>query len=114
LITKSLLTSLYQREEWFDKLTMTFVILSGSAELTVEALSKDDKEEGRGLSLCDNKPKRCINRLIFNLSFPQSLSRNPDAVPVKTGNQNAKNLDARLKTSGMTKNLHQESTYSEL
>jgi len=34
LIIKSLLTSLYQREEWFDKLTMTFVILS---------LSKDGK-----------------------------------------------------------------------
>jgi hypothetical protein len=29
-------------------------------------------------------------------------SGNPDAVPVKTGNQNTKELDARLKTSGMT------------
>jgi hypothetical protein len=31
-----------------------------------------------------------------------NYSRNPDAIPVKTGNQNTEELDARLKTSGMT------------
>jgi hypothetical protein len=44
LFIKSLLTSLCQREGWFDKLTMTFVILS---------LSKDIKEgTGRFSDLC--------------------------------------------------------------
>jgi hypothetical protein len=38
IIEKSLLTSLFQREGWFDRLTMTCVILS---------LSKDEKE-GQG------------------------------------------------------------------
>jgi len=42
------------------------------------------------------------------MSFPPRIkygvnsSGNPDAVPVKTGNQNKKGLDARLRTSGMT------------
>jgi len=33
-------------------------------------------------------------------------SGNPDAVPVKMGNQNTKNLDARLRISGMTNHKH--------
>ena len=35
LIIKSLLSSLYQREGWFDRLTMTFVILSLSKDRTI-------------------------------------------------------------------------------
>ena len=33
-------------------------------------------------------------------------SRNPDVVPVKTGNQNKTELDARLEISGMTEQWH--------
>lgn len=33
-------------------------------------------------------------------------SGNPDALPVKTGNQNKKQLDTRLRTSGMTEQRH--------
>lgn len=43
-----------------------------------------------------NTLKRCINKFNFDLSFPQSLSGNPET----------KALDARLKTSGMTKECY--------
>ena len=41
------------------------------------------------------------------LSFPQVLSGNPDAVPVKTGIQNRKTLDSPIKSGNdrLTTNL---------
>jgi hypothetical protein len=69
-------------------------------------LLKDGLSLRQSLLDAKSKPKRCINKFNFDPSFPRSLSRNPDVVPVKTGNQNTKNLDARLKTSGMTKECY--------
>jgi hypothetical protein len=43
---------------------------------------------------------------IFSLARHSREGGNPDAVPVKTGNQNKNGLDARLRTSGMTEQRH--------
>ena len=66
-------------------------------------------------------PKRCINRLIFNLSFPQSLSGNPDLslrrqgtirnwIPIFMGNPGCP-----IKNFGHDEKYYsQKSTYGEL